>query len=213
MMWKTFEGIRTHVKPSPTQEDFPLGFGGKPERYIQRAVACGSHYLTCALIPQEVDSKEKLACFAEKLSNIAHQVHLAGLTFAFHPIGSDYRLMDGVPVYKRLMDLLPKEVQLTFCVYATFGSGTDYRQVLRDYAGRLVLVHFKDSLRKPDGNGQLTPLGEGSHNWQPIAAACESSGVKWVFAEQEQWDQDAFECSTVSFCYLNKVLNAGKNRL
>lgn len=59
----------------------------------------------------------------------------------------------------------------------------------------------------------LTPLGEGSHNWQPIAAACESSGVKWVFAEQEQWDRDAFECSTVSFCYLNKVLNAGKNRL
>lgn len=114
MMWKTFEGIRTHVKPSPTQEDFPLGLGGKPERYIQRAVACGSHYLTCALIPREVDSKEKLACFAEKLSNIAHQVHLAGLTFAFHPIGSDYRLMDGVPVYKRLMDLLPKEVQLTF---------------------------------------------------------------------------------------------------
>ena len=180
-----------------------MGFGGKPERYIQRAVACGSHYLTCALIPQEVDSKEKLACFAEKLSNIAHQVHLAGLTFAFHPIGSDYRLMDGVPVYKRLMDLLPKEVQLTFCVYATFGSGTDYRQVLRDYAGRLVLVHFKDSLRKPDGNEQLTPLEEGSHNWQPIAAACES----------EQWDRDAFECSTVSFCYLNKVLNAGKNRL
>ena len=121
--------------------------------------------------------------------------------------------MDGVPVYKRLMDLLPKEVQLTFCVYATFGSGTDYRQVLRDYAGRLVLVHFKDSLRKPDGNEQLTPLGEGSHNWQPIAAACESSGVKWVFAEQDQWDRDAFECSTVSFCYLNKVLNAGKNRL
>ena len=164
-----------------------MGFGGKPERYIQRAVACGSHYLTCALIPQEVDSKEKLACFAEKLSNIAHQVHLAGLTFAFHPIGSDYRLMDGVPVYKRLMDLLPKEVQLTFCVYATFGSGTDYRQVLRDYAGRLVLVHFKDSLRKPDGNEQLTPLGEGSRNWQPIAAACESSGVKWVFAEQEHY--------------------------
>ena len=83
MMWKTFEGIRTDVKPSPTQEDFPLGFGGKPERYIQRAVACGSHSLTCALIPQEV----------------------------------------------------------------------------------------------------------------------------------EQWDRDAFECSTVSFCYLNKVLNAGKNRL
>lgn len=111
--------------------------------------------------------------------------------------------------------LAPKgsPADLSFCVYATFGSGTDYRQVLRDYAGRLVLVHFKDSLRKPDGNEQLTPLGEGSHNWQPIAAACESSGVKWVFAEQEQWDRDAFECSTVSFCYLNKVLNAGKNRL
>lgn len=190
-----------------TQEDFPLGFGDDPQRYIQRAAICGSQYLTCALIPQEADSPAKLARFAERLAEIGEQAKRAGLIFAFHPIGSDYRLMDGIPVYQRLMGLLPQEVQLTFCVYATFGSGIDYRQVLRDYAGRVDLAHFKDSLPKPGGKDQLMPLGEGSHDWQPIAAACEAAGVKWVFAEQERWDRDAFDCAASSFRYLRGVLD------
>lgn len=54
-----------------TQEDFPVGFGADPERAIRRALAVGASYLTCALIPQEVDSVAALHDFAETLSAIA----------------------------------------------------------------------------------------------------------------------------------------------
>lgn len=192
-----------------TQEDYPMGFGAQPERYIARAVACGSRYLTCALVPFDVDTVDKLRAFGESMGKIGEQVAKAGLVFAYHPIGPDFRLMDGVPVYKRLMEMLPREIQLTFCVYASFGSGVDYRQVLKEYAGRVDLAHLKDSQPRQEGKEQLMPLGEGAHDWAPILQACQEAGVQWAFAEQERWDRDAFDCVSSSLRYLQGIWPKG----
>lgn len=192
-----------------TQEDYPAGFGANPERFIARAQACGSRYLTCALLPREVDSPEKLQRFGETFAQIGEKVKQAGMVFAFHPIGRDFQPMEGVPVYERLMDLLPPEIQLTFCVYASFGSGVGYEQVLQKFSGRMDLVHLKDSLRLPSGEEQLMPLGEGSHDWKPVLAACQDAGVQWVFAEQERWNRDAFDCAAASLQYVQSVWPQG----
>lgn len=188
-----------------TQEDYPAGFGGDPGRYIQRAAACGSQYLTCALIPREVDSPEKLRRFAEEFARIGEKVQEAGMVFAFHPIGRDFQPLEGVPVFRRLMDLLPQEIQLTFCVHASFGSGVSYQQVLEDYAGRVDLVHLKDSVPMEGGGQQLTPLGEGSCDWEPVLSCCQQAGVRWAFAEQERWTRDAFDCAAFSLRYLQGI--------
>lgn len=188
-----------------TQEDYPLGFGANPERYIARAAACGSQYLTFALIPKEVDTPEKLERFGEKAAQIGEKVKRAGMIFAYHPIGPDFREMEGVPVYRRLLSLLPPETQLTFCVYASFGSSSPYPDVLRDFAGRVDLVHFKDGVKLPGGETQLMPLGEGEHDWKPVVEACHAAGVKWVFAEQERWNRDAFDCMAASYRYLRGI--------
>ena len=83
-----------------TQEDYPFGFGENPQRAIARAVACGCRYLTFALLPREADTPEKLERFAEKVRKIGEMVAGAGLIFAFHPIGPDFRQMEGTPVYE-----------------------------------------------------------------------------------------------------------------
>lgn len=187
------------------QEDYPFGFGENPERAIQRAAACGCRYLTFALLPMGTDTVGKLERFAESLLRIHERVRQAGMLFAFHPIGIDFNLMDGVPVYERLLGLLPNDVQLTFCVYSSFGSGISYEQVLERYAGRVDLVHFKDDTFLPDGKRQLMPLGEGSHDWREVCEACDRAGVKWIFAEQERWNRDAFDCAAASYRYLRSL--------
>ena len=188
-----------------TQEDYPLGFGENPERGIARAIAVGAKYLCCALIPRDVDSIEALEQFAKKLALIAEKVTAAGLIFTFHPIGRDFREMDGRPVYERLMELLPKETQLTFCVNGAFNSGIDPNKVFEKYIGRLDLVHFKDDAPTADGSKHLMPLGQGTHDWAPILEACKKANVKYIFAEQERWLKDAFECAKDSFEYLKKI--------
>lgn len=184
------------------QVDYPDGFGEDPERAVRRALACGCRYLTVAVIPWDVDSVEKLNAFAVRLNHIYEIVKKAGLIFAFHPIGPDFRLMDGVPVYERLMRQMPADMQLTFCVHSVLGSTVTYEEVLERYKGRVDLVHFKDSVVLDNGGTQLVPLGEGQLDWKPVARACEAAGVKWIFAEQERWARDAFDCAKASFAYL-----------
>ncbi|GIN72935.1 hypothetical protein J14TS2_34100 [Bacillus sp. J14TS2] len=142
-----------------TQEDIPLGFGANPDRAISRAVACGSRYLTFAIIPQEVNSVDKLKEFAETICRINEKVKAAGLQFNYHPIEPDFRLMDGQPIFERLMSLLPQDIQLTFCVYAAHSAGFEPSSILKAYTGRIDLVHFKDSAPQPDGGNHLMPLG------------------------------------------------------
>ena len=188
-----------------TQEDYALGFGDDPQAGIDRAVAVGAKYLVCALMPKTVDSPESLEEFAADLTCIADDAKAAGLIFAFHPIGTDYREMDGQPVYLRLMNLLPDHVQLTFCVAAAHAAGVDPAEVFERFAGRMDLVHFKDTAEQPDGSEHMMPLGQGSHDWSPILKAADEAGAKYVFAEQERWLKDAFECAAESHAYLTSI--------
>ena len=185
-----------------TQEDYPLGFGENPERRIARAVRCGAQYLSFALIPRTVDSVAALEVFAQQVNRIAQKVQAAGLVFAFHPIGPDFRPMDGQPVYQRLMNLLPSATQLNLCVSGAHSAGVDPLSVLAQYAGRVDLVHFKDDAPISDTQRHLMPLGQGSHDWAPILSACRQAGVQYVLAEQERWLKDAFACAQDSYDYL-----------
>lgn len=186
------------------QEDFPIGFHDEPTRAIQRAVDCGCRYLTFAKWPGIISCDAELEDYAEKIAGVQEQAEKAGLTLCFHPIGPDFQPIGGVPIYEMLLGLLPG-VQLTFCVSGSFGSGLSVDEILGRFAGRVDLVHFKDFRTLPDGNRQLVPLGEGETDWSPIAAACQAAGVKYIFAEQEQWDRDAFDCAAASYNYLSTL--------
>jgi Xylose isomerase-like TIM barrel. len=188
-----------------TQEDYPFGFGENPERSIARAVQCGAEYLSFALIPRGINSISTLEDFAVKVNKIAEKVQKEGMIFAFHPIGYDFRNIDGRPVYERLLDLLPRSVKLTFCVSAAHSEDVDPLSILKKYTGRIDLVHFKDDAPISGGKRHLVPLGQGTHDWAPILEACNRAGVQYVFAEQESWTKDAFECAMDSYDYLKSL--------
>ena len=186
------------------QEDFPVGFEDQPQRAIERAQACGCRYLSFAKWPGLLTSEEELNRYAEALVPVCELAERSGLIFSFHPIGSDFMPLEVVPVYERLMERLPDSVQLTFCVSSCFGTGVEPADVLEKFKERVELVHFKDVTLQPDGP-HLVPLGEGDTDWSPIAAACKQAGVKYIFAEQERWDRDAFDCAAASYRYLQNL--------
>lgn len=186
------------------QEDFPAGFDSQPRRAVERALACGCKYLSFAKWPGLLTSREDIARYADALGPVCKLAESSGLILSFHPIGPDFKLLDGVPVYERLMECLPDSVQLTFCVSSCFGTGAEPADVLNKFSGRVDLVHFKDTRTQLDGL-HLVPLGEGDTDWEPIAAACEQAGVKYIYAEQERWDRDAFDCAAASFSYLQGI--------
>lgn len=184
-----------------TQEEYMFGFGSYPIPAIERAAACGAKYLSFSMVPPQINTYDQLKRLATSLERIHEKVKQAGMIFAFHPIDMDYRLIGKQPLYERLMGLLPEDMQLNFCVHSSFGR-VPYAQILERYKGKIDLVHFMDSLIRADGATQLMPLGEGERNWKPIYDACVKAGAKYIFAEQSNWDRDAFDCAAKSYCYL-----------
>lgn len=189
-----------------TQEDYIFGFGEHYENAIQRAVACGAQYLAFALIPREVNSVSALAEFAHKISHIGECAGKTGLKFSFHPIGSDYELLDGIPRYERLLNLLPG-LGLTFCISATFSSRVSIEEVFEKFGDRIDIVHFKEYVVLPDGQKQLVPLGHGEHDWNHYYELCQKHNVSYIFAEQEYWQGDAFDAICTSLQYLRKLVD------
>ena len=181
------------------QEDFP--FAQPAQRVVERAAACGCRYLTFALFPLQIGDVYHLEHVARELEEVHRLAEKNHLIFSFHPLGRDFRLMDGEPLYKRLLAMLPGSAQLTYCVCNSLGFA-EPEQVLQAYAGRVDLVHFKDRRKMSGSREMLMPLGEGEVDWAPIAAACEKAGAKYIFAEQERWNRGAFDCAAASFRYL-----------
>lgn len=157
-----------------TQEDYILGFGDDPERYIKRAVTVGAKYLIFALLPFDISTVKQLEEYAEKIRAIKQMANEAGLIFGFHPIGFDFRLLDGVPAYERFMEMMPKDTQLTLCVQSTFGSPVDYREVLEKFGSQIDLMHFKDGIAIPDDESAHT---EGDDDWLEIYETNIPAGV------------------------------------
>lgn len=157
-----------------TQEDYILGFGDNPERYIKRAAAVGAKYLIFALLPFDISTVKQLEEYAEKVLVIKKMANEAGLIFGFHPIGFDFRLLEGAPAYERFIDMMPEDTQLTLCVQSTFGSPVDYREVLEKYGSRIDLMHFKDGIVIPEDESAHT---EGDDDWLDIYETNIPAGV------------------------------------
>ncbi len=171
------------------------------ERMLAQNRLWGGELLTVSGIPAENFLPDGLAAFAEQLRALAARLAGEGMRLSFHPVWTDFAPAEGLPAALRLLDALP-EMELTLCVYHAVKAGLDPCALLRRYAGRVSVVHLKNSAVLPDGREVLMPVGQGNIDWPPILAACRETGVRFVLAEQERWEKDPFLCMEESFTYL-----------
>ncbi len=171
-------------------------------RFVQQNELWNSKYMCVSGIPEEYMSKDGLQQYAKELQDMAEVYKEKGIRFTFHPVYTDYGNVEGRPAVDRLMEYLPDDIQLTICLYHTVKAGLSPIKYLNDYSGRADMVHFKNSAILPNGQEALMPIGQGNIQWQKIFEACQNTGVKWGFVEQESWQKDAFECAQESYDYV-----------
>lgn len=104
-----------------------------------------------------------------------------------------------------LMENTPNTFQLGLDMYHLIKVGLDPEKWLHRYQGRIEFVHFKDYCINADGREELVPVGQGLIDWKPVVRACKETGVKWIFAEQERWQKDAFLCMAESLDFLREM--------
>ena len=121
----------------------------------------------------------------------------AGITFAYHPHGYEFRPLTGGGE-RTHFDLLvaetkPEFVSFEMDVFWVTHPGQDPAKLLAKYPNRWALMHLKD-LRRGAATGIHTghapqtddvPLGTGQVNWPAVLKQAAAVGVKHYFIEDE----------------------------
>lgn len=183
--------VSAHFQYDALNKDLPAA--------IAEAKALGVKFVVCPWIPHEIgsfgeaDAKRAAADF----NKWGEPLKAAGLTFAYHPHGYEFRpIAEGAS--ETFFDIMAREtkpelVAFEMDVFWVVQPGADPAKLLAKYPDRWKLMHLKD-IRKGarvgvfTGKAPLTddvPLGTGLVDWPAVLREAAKAGVKHYFIEDE----------------------------
>jgi sugar phosphate isomerase/epimerase len=119
---------------------------------------------------------------ADVLNKLGEQIQKAGIQLGFHNHNFEFRLIDGVLVYDKLMGQLDgKLVKMQFQV-AVIDQGYEAATYLTKYPGRFLSLHLADWSA---AEKKQVPIGQGVVDWPKLFAAAKIGGVKNYFVEMD----------------------------
>lgn len=148
--------------------------------------------------------------FAKRANLVGKKLADEGLTFIYHNHAFEFARFGETTGMRILMDELV-DAQFEIDVYWVQSGGGDPVEWIRKVAGRMDVVHFKEMVgRLPDAKDHsmtdMAPIGEGNFDWQRIMAACDETGVKYAFIEQDNAvDTDPLGCMRTSIRNLSRL--------
>lgn len=169
-------------------QDFYSLVAGNPEYYIRLNALTGGKWLCVSRIPENRKSPAGLEVFAEELRQLAGRLGSLRQKLCFHPVTADFTALPEGNAVEYLLEAVP-EMDICLDLYHLNRNCDDMPSFLRRYAGRVCMVHFKDSRE-----GKLVPAGHGDTNWTGVVSACLETDVPYGFVEQETWEGDPYSC-------------------
>ena len=160
---------------------------------IQNARSFGAKYVMCAWIPHEGDSftiddaKKAVSVF----NNAGKKLKEAGLTFAYHAHGYEFRPYEG----GTLFDYMAKNAnnfKFEMDVYWVKHGGADPLTLLNTYPDKFVLMHLKDMEKGVKGNNTghedvetNVVLGTGQIDIAGLVKRAGELNMEYLFIEDE----------------------------
>ena len=180
--------LNRHGLRSVSVQDFCTSIRETLEYYVNLNQRTGGRWLCVSRIPEEYKSPQGLAAFAREMEALNEKISPLGQQVCFHPVSADFQAVPELDAVEVLLKKLPW-MPLCLDLYHLNRCCGDMPGYIRRHAGRICMVHFKDSR-----DGRLVPAGQGDTPWEGVAQACRDAGVEYAFVEQETWDGDPFQC-------------------
>lgn len=116
----------------------------------------------------------------EDLNKIGEKTHKAGLQAAFHNHAGEFKQIDGVLIYDKLLQTVdPKLARMQFQV-SVVSLGFHAADYFEKYPGHFSSIHLQDWA--PAEKKQVA-IGQGEVDWKKLFAASKKGGVKNYFVE------------------------------
>ena len=170
-----------------------------------------SPYPGVGSMPAEfAETEEGFREFARRANLVARKLKDEGLTFIYHNHAFEFQKFGNKAGLQILLDEMP-DVQFELDVYWLQSGGVNPVDWIRKVQGRMDIVHFKEMVgcrKRPDHPymTDMAPIGKGNMDWQKIMQACDETGVKYAFIEQDNAVQsDPIDCMRTSFLNLSAL--------
>jgi sugar phosphate isomerase/epimerase len=187
---------------------------GEFEAFLATAKRLGLRY---AVVPyvrpaERPTDRAGFEAIAARLSRMARTASAAGLHLCYHNHAFEFgQDRDGT----RWLDVLMRGtadtgMQLELDVFWAAFAGADPVALLRQYKGRVALVHLKDKdsrastslVESAAARTDFVEVGAGTLDFPVILAAARESGVQHYFVEQDQTPGDPVASLRKSYAYL-----------
>ncbi len=171
---------------------------------------------------------EKWPETAEKFRAAARMLYENGMLLGYHNHDFEFKKFDGKYLHDYICEAIPEEMfEPQFDTCWVHYAGIDPVKKLREFAGRVTVVHLKDFVCKnlaagpvyalidTDGNAkgggdrtesgfEYRPLGQGLQDVRAILEACEECGTEYIIVEQDDpsLGMTELECAKASRDYL-----------
>jgi len=180
--------------------------------FVEQAKRFGLGYVVFPWIPPAERPADRAGFerLAERLNRMADETGRAGLRFGYHNHAFEFgRDSDGT----RWLDILMRanHVQLELDVFWTAIGGAQPVDVLKQYAGRVSMLHLKDKAADAPATldesavarTSFRDVGSGSLDFRTILTAARASSVQHFFVEHD-YPPDPLASLRNSYAYLTR---------
>ncbi len=151
------------------------------DRVADEALLLGTSHVICPWWPvEEYTTAADISRIGEELDRHGARLRERGLLLSFHNHRSEFRLVDGQPVFSWILGAAqPRNLGVELDVYWAQVGDYSPTRFHREQGQRVRLLHLKDE----------KILGDGPVDFPPIFETAEKiGGVDWYVVEQENYD-------------------------
>ena len=153
------------------------------------------------------DSVDVVEAFADRLNAAAVVAGRHGLSLGYHNHSAEMRLLDGVPVYRRLVERVGPGVVFQVDIFWVEVGGLVPGPVITELGERVVSLHIKDGETLPSAAGAEpfvnVAVGQGVIDVAgAVEAANDLPGIGWLIVEFDHCDGPPLEAVADSYAYL-----------
>lgn len=209
------KAVSTHLDELSISDNSPAEYKGPPlDQLIARAKRHGLEYVVFPYLPPpQRDGLDGYKRLAEKLNRAGELVRAAGLTFCYHNHAFEFGGEKGqrpIDVYQANLD--QKLVKFEIDVFWVSVTGNDPVAILKEFSGRVPLIHLKDKaagteVRYNEGvpKESFKEVGSGTLDFSAILRTAQATGVKHYFVEQDWTPGDPIESIRKSYNFLRSA--------
>lgn len=172
---------------------------------IKYSRTLGCPYLVCPVI--ELDERFDLSSWEQNIrlfDEVGERIQNAGLQFCYHNHAFEFEFeIDGRSVFETLFTRTdPKFVKMEIDAAWVHKAGIDPVTYLREYRGRVPLLHFKDYKKGNNPKINTVELGQGDVDLMSVYESAHDTGVEWLIVEQDHCTNPPLESVETSMMWI-----------